>query len=460
MTVVPIRLLILEDDPSLSEVLCDSMRDRGHSPVPARSVADAVQLLDRTDFEVALLDLMLPDGSGLDVLRRIVEESLPMEAIVLTGYATVDTALQAMKLGAYDYQTKPARIDELEVLVEKAAEKARLRQENASLRVRLERQEPVPGLITQDPAMRELLATLERVAATELPVLVMGETGTGKELVARALHQRSPRRAQPFVAINCGAVPETLIESELFGYEKGAFTGAMARKPGLFEVADRGVLFLDEVGDISAQVQVKILRALETKEFFRVGGMRPVRSDVRVVAATNKDLEREIEGGRFRQDLYYRLNGVALHLPALRDRHQDVALLARHFLGRFAPAKKLTRSAIEALQAHPWPGNVRELQMAMQRAAALCAGEMVDAEDLPLRREPPRDWTAAAARAGLTLEELERQYIQAVLEANAGHRGNTARALGLDPKTLYNKLGAARPRRGRENGAEAEEPAD
>jgi DNA-binding NtrC family response regulator len=343
--------------------------------------------------------------------------------------------------------------------VEKAAEKARLRRENAALRVRLERQEPIPGLITQDPAMRDLLATVERVAATELPVLVLGETGTGKELIARALHQRSPRRAQPFVAINCGAVPETLIESELFGYEKGAFTGAGARKPGLFEVADRGVLFLDEVGDISAQVQVKILRALETKEFYRVGGMRAVRSDVRLVAATNKDLQQEIEAGRFRQDLYYRINGITLTLPPLRARPHDVALLARHFLDRFGPGHKLSRRAVEALQAHSWPGNVRELQMAMQRAAALCPQEVIEAEDLPLVRQPPRDWTAGAARAGLTLEELERQYIQAVLDANEGHRGRTARALGLDPKTLYNKLGAARPRKGRAD-ADEDDPGD
>jgi DNA-binding NtrC family response regulator len=364
-----------------------------------------------------------------------------------------------MKLGAYDYLTKPARVEELEVLVEKAAEKARLRRENVALRLRLERQEPIPGLVTQDAAMRELLGTLERVAATELPVLIIGETGTGKELVARALHQRSPRRGQPFVAINCGAVPETLIESELFGYEKGAFTGAVGRKPGLFEVADRGVLFLDEIGDISAQVQVKILRALETKEFYRVGGMRSVRSDVRVVAATNKDLQREIEAGRFRQDLYYRVDGVTLRLPPLRERPDDVALLARHFLDRFGPGKKLGRSALEALQAHSWPGNVRELQMAMQRAAALAPQETIQADDLPLRGQAREDWTSGAARAGLTLEELERHYIQAVLDANQGHRGRTARALGLDPKTLYNRLGAARPRkeRGAGDGAEDDE---
>ena len=446
MNALPVRLLVLEDDSSLSEILCESLSERGHVAVPARAIDEALTLLARTDFEVALLDLMLPDGSGLDVLRRVVEEDLPMESIVLTGYATVDTALQAMKLGAYDYLTKPARVDELEVLVQKAAEKARLRRENVALRVRLERQEPLPGLVTQDAQMRALLETVERVANTDLPVLVTGETGTGKELIARALHQRSPRAAHAFVAINCGAVPETLIESELFGYEKGAFTGAVSRKPGLFEVADRGVLFLDEIGDVSAQVQVKILRALETKEFFRVGGMRSVRSDVRVVAATNKELRAEVGAGRFRQDLYYRLNGVTLTLPPLRERPEDVALLAHHFLERFAPSKRLSRRALEALRGHAWPGNVRELQMTMQRAAALCVQEAIEAEDLALRHEPARDWTGAAARSGLTLDQLEHQYIQAVLAANEGHRGRTARALGLDPKTLYNKLGAARPR--------------
>lgn len=459
MSLLPVRLLVLEDDASLSDILCESLTERGHVAMPARNITEAIELLARNDFEVALLDLMLPDGSGLDVLRRVVEEELPVEVIVLTGYATVDTALQAMKLGAYDYLTKPTRIEELEVLVEKAAEKARLRRENAALRVRLERQEPIAGFITQDAAMRALMGTVDRLASTELPVLVVGETGTGKELVAHALHQRSPRRIHPFVAINCGAVPETLIESELFGYEKGSFTGAAARKLGLFEVADRGVLFLDEVGDISPLVQVKILRALETKEFYRVGGMRSIRTDVRVVAATNKDLQEEITAGRFRQDLYYRLNGVTVHLPPLRDRPEDIGLLARHFLERFASDKKLSRKAVEALQAHSWPGNVRELQMAMQRVAALCPNETVEVEDIPLRGEAARDWTGSASRAGLTLEQLEQQYIQAVLAANDGHRGRTARILGLDPKTLYNKLGAVRPRKGRP-ADEDEEPAD
>jgi DNA-binding NtrC family response regulator len=453
VSALPLRLLVLEDDASLAEAVCEAMRERGHAPLAARSVGEALQLLERQEFEVALLDLVLPDGSGLDVLRRMVEEALPTEAIVLTGHATVDTALHAMRLGAYDYQAKPARIEELEVLVEKAADKARLRQENAALRLRLDRQEPTPVLVAADAAMRALLETLDRVAATELPVLVLGETGTGKESLARALHQRSPRRAHPFVAVRCGAVAEELLESELFGHEKGAFAGAVARRPGLFEVADRGVLFLDEVSDIGPHVQAKVLRALEAREFQRVGGLRAVRCDVRVVSASDTHLEREVAAGRFRHDLFYRLNGLTLRLPSLRDRPDDVGALARHFLSEFAPGKRLGPRAVDLLRSQAWPGNVRELRMTIQRAAALCPRETVDAEDLLLQRTPgaadePRDWTAAPARAGLTMHEVERQYIRTVLAAHHGHRGRTARALGLDPKTLYNKLGAARPRRG------------
>jgi DNA-binding NtrC family response regulator len=442
----PVRMLVVEDDRALSEVLCDELRARGHMAVAAETVAEGREQLKQSDFDVALVDLMLPDGSGIDILKQIDEDALPMEAIVLTGYATVSTAIEAMKLGAYDYVTKPARMEEIEVLVQKAAEKARLRRENASLKVRLDRQDGTQGLITEDPAMKDLLATLERVAPSDLPVLVQGETGTGKELVARAVHRMSPRTADPFVAINCGAVPENLLESELFGHEKGAFTGALQRKPGLFEVADRGVLFLDEVGEIAPSVQIKLLRALESKEFFRVGGTRPVRSDVRLVSATNKDLKHATQTGEFREDLFYRLNGVTLRLPPLRERKDDVALLARHFVDRFAPDKKLTPGALQTLQQYAWPGNVRELQMVVQRACILSTGDSVDAEDLPLDVRD-QNWKSAAVRTGLTLAEMEKEYIETVLKQNEGHRGRTARALGIDPKTLYNKLGPERPRK-------------
>ena len=440
------RVLVVEDDRALSEVLCDELRAHGHMAVAAESIAEGRERLKQSDFDVALLDLRLPDGSGIDILRQISDDELATEAIVLTGYAEVGTAIEAMKLGAYDYVTKPARMDEIEALVEKATEKARLRRENVSLRVRLERQDTVEGLLTEDQTMKDLVATVERVAQSDLPVLIQGESGTGKELIARAVHRKSPRSGHPFVAINCGAVSDSLLESELFGHEKGAFTGALSRKPGLFEVADRGVLFLDEIGDVSAGVQVKLLRALETKEFFRVGGTRPTSSDVRVVAASNKNLKEEMQAGRFREDLYYRLNGVTLKLPALRERRGDIALLARHFLDLYAPDKKLTPPALTALEGYAWPGNVRELQMVIQRAAILSTSGVVDAGDLPLDVRY-QNWKSAAVRTGLSLAEMEKEYIETVLREHEGHRGKTARALGIDPKTLYNKLGPERPRK-------------
>ena len=440
-----IRMLVVEDDKALSEIVCEELRERGHMAVAAESVAEGLEQLKQSEFEVALVDLMLPDGSGIDILKKIAEEGLATEAIVLTGYATVDTAIQAMKLGAYDYVTKPARMEELEVLVVKAAEKSRLRRENSHLRRRLEGTSPTDGIVTDDPIMRELMATLERVAPSDLPVLVQGESGTGKELIARAVHRLSARNIQPFVAINCGAVPETLLESELFGHEKGSFSGALSRKPGLFEVADKGVLFLDEVGEVSQAVQVKLLRALETKEFFRVGGTRPVRTDVRLVSATNKNVKSEMQEGRFREDLYYRLNGVTIKLPPLRERKADIPLLARHFLDRFSAKKKLTARAMDTLQNYSWPGNVRELQMVMQRAAILSSSDTLDAADLPLDVRD-QNWKAAAVKTGLSLAEMEKEYIETVLKEHDGHRGKTARALGIDPKTLYNKLGPERPR--------------
>jgi DNA-binding NtrC family response regulator len=438
-----VRILVVEDDESLSGILCEELRELGHSTVAAKTVAAGIERLADTELDVALLDLLLPDGSGIEVLKRIAQDELPTEAIVLTGYADVATALEAMKLGAYDYINKPTRMEELALLVAKAGEKARLRRENLSLRTLVERLEPVRGLVTQDAAVKAVLAALERVAASELPVLVLGESGTGKELIARAVHARSPRASQPFVAFSFAAIAESLLESELFGYEKGAFTGAVMRKPGLLEVADRGVLFLDEVGEASAQAQVKLLRAIETKEFLRVGATRPVRSDVRLVAATNRDLLAEVEAGRFREDLYYRLNGVTLRLPPLRERKGDVRLLALHFLKQAGGNKKLNARAVEALEAHAWPGNVRELQMVIQRAAILSPRDVIEAEDLPI--DPPRS-LKPSFRQGLTLAEMEREHIQAVLKQHNGHRGKAAKALGIDAKTLYNKLGPQRPR--------------
>jgi two-component system, NtrC family, response regulator HydG len=441
----PVRMLVVEDDAALLEVLCDELRARGHFVVAAQSVAAGLAELDAADFEVALLDLMLPDGSGIDILRRVVEQRLATEAIVLTGYASLETAVEAMKLGAYDYMTKPARLDELEVLVRKAAEKGYLRRENQALRMRVGRLDGASGVVTEDPAMRELLATVARVASSDLPVLIEGETGTGKELLARAIHTGSQRAAEPFVAVNCGAIAESLLESELFGYERGAFTGAMARKTGFFEAAHRGVLFLDEIGEVSPAVQVKLLRALEAREITRVGSTRPVRVDVRIVSATNRNVKDEMLAGRFREDLYFRLNGITLRLPPLRDRRGDVPLLARHFLDRFAPRKQLTAGAVAALAAYSWPGNVREMEMVVRRAALLSAAEAIGAEDLPA--DVRESGAADAGRGAMSLAEVERDHIESVLRQHGGHRGRAARALGIDPKTLYNKLGPERPRK-------------
>jgi two-component system NtrC family response regulator/two-component system response regulator AtoC len=440
----PLRVLVVEDDPALSDLLCEALDSRGHVPSPASRVGQALEQLRASEFDVAMVDLELPDGSGIDVLRSIKSDELATECIVLTGHADVATAIAAMKLGAYDYLSKPARLDEIEVVVQKAAEKARLRTENTALRLRLERHDRSSGLVTDDPAMKELLRTLQRVAPSDLPVLVEGETGTGKELVAHAVHEGSPRAAGPFVAVNCGAVPENLVESELFGHEKGAFTGAVARKPGVFELADHGTLFLDEIGELPASAQVKLLRALETKELRRVGATRTIRVDIRIVSATNRDLRVESAASRFREDLYFRLSGMALRLPPLRERRGDVAMLSAHFLRQFAPRKSISPAALNRLQNYPWPGNVRELQMVIQRAAILSANEEIGHEDVLL--DPPQNWRATALRSGLTLEQVEGEYIQTVLAEHGGHRGKAAKALGIDPKTLYNKLASLHPK--------------
>jgi DNA-binding NtrC family response regulator len=439
-----IRVLVVEHDRALADALCEGLRGRGHLPTAAASVADGLEHLRRSDFEVGLLDLM-PDGSGIDILRQVSSDQIPIEVIVLARDVAAPAAVDALKLGAYGYVTPPGRSEELDVLVARAAEKARLRRENATLKARLQTLDFHPALLTEDPAMRELLATLERVAGSEIAVLIQGEAGTGKELVARAIHRMSPRAGQPFVAVNCGAVPEHLLESELFGHERGAFAGALARKPGLFEVADRGVLFLDEVGEIPPAVQSKLTRALEAREFFRVGGTRPVRSDVRLVSASHRNLKGDTQSGTFREDLFHKLGGVSLRLPPLRERPADIPLLARHFVDRYAGRRKLTPRALEALQRYAWPGNVRELQTLIQRAAVLASRETIDAEDLP--GEVREQGRSAPMRTGLSLAEMEKEYIETVLRQNDGHRGKTARALGIDPKTLYNKLGPERPRK-------------
>lgn len=448
------RILVVDDEEALAELIATALGEAGYEVSVAKSVAEAGALLSRREFDVALLDMHLPDGTGADVLRRLIDDGALTETIVLTGSRDIASAIQVMKLGASDYLVKPTPISELEIAVTQAKERHRLRTENQALRVRLERHETHSAIVTEDPEFLQVIASLAQVGPSDLPVLVQGESGTGKELVARAVHDSSARKAGPFVAINCAALPDNLLESELFGYERGAFTGAVARKPGLFEVADRGTLFLDEIGDISASVQAKLLRVLETKEFFRLGSTRAIRSDVRVVSATNKDLAELMASGSFREDLYYRINGVTLRLPPLRDRTGDVLPLALHFMRTHGIKRGLSPRALAALKAYPWPGNVRELQMVIRRAGVLAAGELIEPRDVPL--QPVR---AAASSSpgelpdGLTLATLEDRYIRQVLTQCKGHRTRAATRLGISVKTLYNKIGAERPR-------EKDEPGD
>ena len=436
----PIRVLVADDERNLRELMVRELARRGHE---VDGVADGVAALERmreTAYDVAVLDMKMPRKEGIEVLRELRDVLEPPQVIVMTGFQEVSTAVEAMKLGAYDYLTKPTKIEELDVVIRKAAEKAQLLRENVALRAHAPGAEPFGGILTRSERMQEVLHIIERVAPTDSTVLILGESGTGKELVARAIHERSPRAARAFVPIHCGALPREVFESELFGHEKGAFTGAVGTKPGLVELADDGTLFLDEIGEMELDSQVKLLRALETGTFFRVGGTRPRRVDVRLVAATNRDLAEAMRRGEFRQDLYYRINTIAVQLPPLRDRREDVALLAQHFVKANAAygVKRLGAAALAALEAYHWPGNVRELLHTIERAVILSKDEELRPEDLPpevrgAQAPPP-------ASTGGSLEAIERQHIIATLRQVGGHRGKAAALLAIDPKTLYRKI--------------------
>jgi DNA-binding NtrC family response regulator len=435
-----IRVLVADDEKNLRELIVRELGRRGHATAAAEDGVAALARLRAEAFDVVILDMKMPGKEGIDVLRELQEFPEHPQVIVMTGFQEVATAVEAMKLGAYDYLTKPTKIEELDVLVRKAAEKGQLLRENTALRAHAPGAEPYAGILTTSPRMQEVLRIIERVAPTDSSVLILGESGTGKELVARAIHERSTRATRPFVPIHCGALPREVLESELFGHEKGAFTGAVGAKPGLMELADGGTLFLDEIGEMETESQVKLLRVLETGTFFRVGGTRPRQIDVRLVAATNRDLAEAIRAGEFRQDLYYRINTIAVQLPPLRERPDDIALLARHFVEASVAygAKRLAPPALAALEAYAWPGNVRELLHAIERAVILSKGAEIGPEDLPA--EVVGVSRPAAPAAGASLETMERQHIVATLRQVGGHRGKAAALLGIDPKTLYRKI--------------------
>jgi DNA-binding NtrC family response regulator len=460
----PTRILVAEDEANLRLVIQKELQRIGHRVQVAPDGEAALRRLEEGNVDVLLCDINMPRMDGMELLRRIHERPNPPEVIMLTGHATVETAIEAMKLGAYDYLTKPYRITELDALVKQAAEKRRLRVDNQRLRQQLARQSAMPEIVSVSEQMREVMRLVERVAPSDASVLITGESGTGKELIAHAVHRLSMRAGNSFVDLNCAAFQESLLESELFGYEAGAFSGAKNRKLGLIELADGGTLFLDEITELPIQLQSKLLRAIETRTFYRVGGVRKVEVNVRIVAATNRNLDQVVGDGVFRSDLLYRVNGFQISLTPLRERPEDIEPLAAHILKQLggAHSPELTPEALDALRAYDWPGNVRQLRNCLERALLLANDNRITLNELPpevLRRSarpvpvmvsaplaPPAGEGAgvnAAEAVGQTpasLREVERQQILAALEQTGWHRGKTAEILGISPSTLYRRL--------------------
>ena len=453
----PAQILIVEDKDSLRTMLRHALERQGHGVLEARDQPEAVRLLQQAQPALVLSDLRLPEGDGFGVLRTAKEIDSDIPVIVMTAYGSIEDAVAAMKEGAMDFLAKPVDPDHLLLLVARALEQRRIVAENLLLKEELAVRRGAPQLVGEDPSLRKVFAGLQRAAATDTTVLLEGESGTGKELFARSLHALSPRTDAPFVAINCAAIPETLLETELFGHEKGAFTGAVARKPGKFEMAHRGTLFLDEIGDLPLALQAKILRALEEKRFERVGGTASVQVDVRLVAATNRGLRAAVAGRRFREDLYFRLSVFPITVPPLRDRPGDIPLLARHFVERFCRDMKkkplvMSPAAMEQLQSYRWPGNVRELQNCIERAVILAEGEAIQPRHLnlsfaqPAAEEAPSPWTQLDISGSLAeatrriTGELERVKIEDALREAGANKGRAAELLQISYKMFAAKL--------------------
>jgi two-component system response regulator AtoC len=453
---VNFKLLIAEDERNLGLVLQKELSRAGHQVTLVHDAEAAIREARDAEFDVALLDIMMPGRSGLEVLRELRQHEQPPEVIMMTGHATVETALTAMKLGAYDYLTKPCHIRELEAILCKAYEKRQLKRENLILHSRLTYKEKAPNIIVQSQKMMDIMTLVRKVATSNAVVLVTGESGTGKELVANTVHAFSQRGHGPFIDISCAAIQETLLESELFGYEEGAFTGARKRKMGLLELAHGGTLFLDEIGEMSMTLQAKLLRVLETQTFYRVGGTKKVEVDVRFIAATNRSLDQHVNEGKFRSDLLFRINNFTIKLPALRERPEDIPSLAEHFLARHSGGQSmhLNLAAMDILFNYHWPGNVRELRNVIERAVILSSGDEITPDDLPLElrafHASDMDTHSDTGASNGSLDELRRKQILTVLEQTGWHQGRASEILGISPSTLYRQLksyGLTRARR-------------
>ena len=448
-----IRVLLVDDDALLRQLVGDQLGLSGFSVRLAASGEEALRALGEADYDVVLLDIQMPGMSGLDALREIRKIEDAPEIIMLTADTSLSTGIEAMRLGAYDYLTKPSTLDEIEAVVRKADEKRRLVRQNASLRAAMrgtpaDENFATPALVYRNAEMESIVALAETAARLDSTVLITGESGTGKDVVARYIHARSTRADAPMITINCAALPETLFESEFFGHERGAFTGATALKRGLIEAADGSTLFLDEIGEMPLQTQVKLLQFLEQGSFRRIGATRDRAADVRVIAATNRKLSEDVKIGRFRADLFWRLNVITLHLPPLRERREDTPALIDHFLARYRelfnrPALSLSDDARRRLEAYDWPGNIRQLRNALERAAALSPSDLIEAEQVLASGDVASTSTpgaAASSSAPGTLEELERQHILRVLAEAGGNRERAAVILGISARTLYRKL--------------------
>ncbi|MCB9551072.1 MAG: sigma-54 dependent transcriptional regulator [bacterium] len=443
------RILVVDDDRAMCDMIAADLKSRDFVAVTRQTGSDAWQALQTEDFDVVVTDLSLGGMSGIELCERIVANRDDLPVVLITAFGSMDTAIEAIRAGAYDYITKPFEPDQLALTIERAVRHRRLTDEVIRLRRVVRETEHFGPMVGRSRAMRQVYDLVERLAHTTATVLVTGESGTGKELIAKALHDMSARRDGQFVAINCAAMPENLLESELFGHARGAFTGARDDRDGLFIRADGGTLFLDEIGEMPAGMQAKLLRALQEQKVRPVGGDKEVKFDARLVCATNRDLESEVAAGRFREDLYYRINVVQIELPPLRSRGSDILLLAQHFLETYAarynaPVRGIGREAAEKLTTWHWPGNVRELQNCIERAVALARFDHIGVDDLPARMREVRQSTgvfdAESPDDLIPIAELERRYILRALEVIGGNKTATADALGIDRKTLYRKL--------------------
>mgnify|MGYP005812465507 CR=1 FL=1 len=452
------QILVVDDEAAQREILRTILVAEGYQVEVAKSAGEALEKGGRRRFDLVLTDLRMPGADGLSLVRELSREDPPTLVIIMTGFGSLDSAEQAMKQGAFDYLTKPLERDDLLRIVARAFDRIGLIQENRLLRQQLEERYRIEGIVGSHYRMQEVFDKLHKVSSSNSTVLIVGESGTGKELIARAIHRHGPRRDRTFVAVSCAAIPETLIESELFGYEKGAFTGAVSRRPGLFEAADKSTLFLDEIGELNISMQSKVLRALQEREIRRVGSHESIKIDVRIIAATNKDLEEEVRKGAFREDLYYRLNVVTVHLPPLRERSTDIPQLAEFFVRRACaeagrPPMLITTDAMRLLLQYHWPGNVRQLEAVLQRAVLLSDGQKIDYTDLPIEvrfstlpsREPETLAPGEGHRfllppGGIDLETVERDFILQAMEASGWVIAKAAKLLGLTYRTLQYRL--------------------